>query len=163
MIRRPFPPPHTLPKPWMSDDKPGPGLSFTRSERPAGAIDPGTVDGRSLRGNDQSLISAHSTALRPLAHRYRRGSCGSCQSNINVASGIRTCWRAAPQQDQARESFILGAILRGWRYRFSASHLFTRMLGESSSDSSFGLGLCFRCELGAIIFREHPAATQQFR
>ena len=84
----------------------------------AGAIDRGTVDGRSLHGNDQSLISAHSTALRPPAHRYRRGSCGRCQSNINVASGIRTRWRVVTQQDQARKSFILGAILRGWRFGF---------------------------------------------
>jgi hypothetical protein len=84
----------------------------------AGAIDRGTVDGRSLHGNDQSLISAHSTALRPPAHRYRRGSCGRCQSNINVVSGIRTRWRVVTQQDQARKSFILGAILRGWRFGF---------------------------------------------
>ncbi len=66
-------------------------------------------------------------------------------------------------QEQARNSFIVGTILRGLRFGFAASHLFTRMFGESSPDSNFGLGLCFRCELGTIIFREHPAATQQFR
>lgn len=78
-------------------------------------------------------------------------------------SGIRTHWRAAMEQDPARKSFILGAILRGPRFGFAAYHLFTRMFGESSPDPNFGLGLCFRCELGTIIFREHPAATQQFR
>ena len=66
-------------------------------------------------------------------------------------------------QDQARNGFIVGTILRGLRFGFVAFHLFTRMFGESSPDWNFGLGLCFGCELGAIIFREHPAATQQFR
>ncbi len=66
-------------------------------------------------------------------------------------------------QDQVRKSFILSAILRGPRFGFGASHLVTRMFGESSPDSKFSLGLCFRCKLGAVIFREHPAATQQFR
>ena len=91
----------------------------------AGAIDLGTVDGRSLHGNDQSLISAHSTALRPLAHRYRRGSCGRCQSNINVASGIRTRRRRSHATGPGAQKFHTRrhfARLALWLFSLSPIH-----------------------------------------
>ena len=66
-------------------------------------------------------------------------------------------------QDQVHKGFILGPIFHGLEFLFATSHLLTRMLGVSRPNRNLGLGLCFRRELGAIIFREHPAATQQFR
>ena len=99
----------------------------------AGAIDPATLNGRFLHGNDQSLISVHSTLLRPLTQRYRPRSCGSlpikhqCSEWDNRA--LARCHAAGPgaQKFHTRRCFCASSAL--------ASQLLTYS-GESSASQA---------------------------